>query len=194
MLVFADLTRTAHSYTAHKVELTPRDGKIGEAKGKRTVAKQIKYGKSRRTNQQVDQLARASQGTADFGYGGRERGNEAHDRVQREAYPNQLAPRSAYSYIIGEPPTLGPADYTGARQILTRIDAAIEHGGWTRAEWGRLHRMRDKWQVRANGKDHRFNAVGNQQGGLSVRISKQLSVFTQIQAIRKSLDGGQEGE
>jgi hypothetical protein len=154
------------------------------------MTRKISFG--RMTNAQVEVRARSNQSTADFGYLGHERGNEAYDRVQRQAYPSQLSPRAAYSYLIGEPIQLAPADYAGARDVLRKIEAAMYKGGWTRNEWRRLRAMWEKWKRRADGKDERFNLVGNKQGGVCKSDSTHLSTIQELRKIRKLIPEGGE--
>lgn len=135
----------------------------------------------------------ATRSKADFGYGGHERANEAHDRVEREAYPNRRL-RSAYSSIVGSLPTLGPADLAGAYDVLKRIRSAIERGGWTRAEWRRLRDLEAKWSRRASGEDKRFNAVGNYRGGLTRNKLFEIKTSKSIAGIRRMIEGKDGGE
>lgn len=148
--------------------------------------RKINFG--RMTNAEVSTRAKEAMSGNDFGYLGHERANEAHDRVQRTAYPGQVAPRAAYSYIIGDPVELGPADYAGAREILRRIEIAMDKGGWTRNEWRRLRSMYDKWKKRAEGKDERFNVAGNKQGAIPKRDSRHIQA---VKMIRMLAEGGE---
>lgn len=93
------------------------------------------------------------------------RGNELSDREEREAYGRDLP--AAYRYLIGPTPKCLPSDRITARSYLTKIEHAIEVGGWTRSEWRRLHGLKNKWKARANGQDARFNLIGNKSRGLN---------------------------
>lgn len=92
------------------------------------------------------------------------RGNELSDREEREARGKDLS--AAYRYILGPTPKCLPSDHLTAKIYLTRIEQAVEQGGWTRSEWARLRALRAKWKARAGGRDPRFNLVGNKVGGL----------------------------
>lgn len=93
------------------------------------------------------------------------RGPERADREEREAYGRPLP--AAYRHLLGPAPSLSAGDTTGARAYLSRIEQAVEHGGWTRSEWRRLRSLRSKWKARVSGEDARFKEVGNRRGGLT---------------------------
>lgn len=89
---------------------------------------------------------------------------EMADRHEREAYGRPLT--AAYRYLLGPTPECPAGDRVTAGRFLRRILAAIEVGNWTKSEWRRLYKMRDKWKARSTGENHRFNEVGNRRGGL----------------------------
>lgn len=137
---------------------------------------------------QIDEIKGAiTQSVADWGYAGHERGNEASDRVQTEAYPYQPRPRSAYLATTGDAPTLRAGDVVGARTYLDKINLAIEKGGWTRCEWRRLTSLRTKWLLRAEGKDKRFNLVGNRKCGLTREQRFELGCGVTLDEIKDSI-------
>lgn len=144
----------------------------------------------RQLNRDISKLAKASESKADFGYGSVQRSVEAFERVEREAYPAQHHPRSAYSLIVGDVPILTPGDRHGAEMFLMQIERAIEQGGWTRAEWNRLYRMREKWKARAQGKCARFNLFGNRQGGLNKQEQRRLRQAEQMRGVRELIERG----
>lgn len=74
---------------------------------------------------------------------------------------------SAYQRMLGPRPKCGPKDYGAAYLYLGRIKQALEQGGWTPGEWGRLHKLEEKWQRRAEGKDPVFEVMGNRGGRMS---------------------------
>lgn len=100
----------------------------------------------------------------DYGHSDHLRGHEASDRAEREAYGRELP--AAYRHLLGPTPVLHAGDREGARTFLTRVEDAINMGGWTRSEWARLYRMRDKWRKRATGADPRFDVAGNKSKGV----------------------------
>ncbi len=112
----------------------------------------------------------AEQGWSDFSEDNPKEGkhylrpNERADREEREATGKTL--RATYYYLLGPIPNCRFGDRQAAKLYLLRIEAAIDHGGWTRSEAMRLRKMRAKWKARAEGNDPRFNEVGNRQGGL----------------------------
>jgi hypothetical protein len=93
--------------------------------------------------------------------------------------------RSAYYALVGDSPRLKPDDRTGAAAHLARVEAALEHGGWTRGEWRRLHRMKKVWTARANGEDSRFKLVGTRQGGLTQMEQGHRELLESIQRVTK---------
>ena len=73
--------------------------------------------------------------------------------------------RAAYVATLGETPTIQGGNREEARRYLRQVEEIIDRGGWTKSEQGRLYRMREKWQRRADGGDAVFNVVGNRKGG-----------------------------
>ena len=51
-------------------------------------------------------------------------------------------------------PECGPGDHAMAKVFLRKIEAAIDHGGWTKSEWRNLHRLHEVWSRRARGTVH----------------------------------------
>lgn len=101
---------------------------------------------------------------------------------------------ASFRYLVGPAPKLNRADFTGARAHLTRILSAIEYGGWTRSEWARLYRMRDKWMARATGQDPRFNEIGNRTGGLNPnqlgRVKMKRAIGGMMGILKAEVPGG----
>lgn len=96
--------------------------------------------------------------------------------------------RAAYSSLIGDPPLLSPGDHDGAREYLSRIESAIERGGWTKSERGALQRMRVKWSRRERGEDAYFEVIGNRAG----RISRED--YKLVQALRVIIEARTMGD
>jgi hypothetical protein len=85
--------------------------------------------------------------------------------------------RSTYLSIIGDC-ECGAGDHDAARAYLDRILAAIEQGKWSMGERARLYRLRDKWTLRANGKDARFEVVGTRAGRLDAAAELSIRALT----------------
>ena len=100
----------------------------------------------------------------------------AVDRSEIEERAAGRRYRHAYYTIVGDPPQLAPGDREGARAFLRRIEEAIERGGWTRWEWARLYRMRQRWRDRAEGRDPRFELAGTKPGRLPRKIETQIAL------------------
>lgn len=110
---------------------------------------------------------------------------ERADREEREAHGRELP--AAYRHMIGPTPNCLPGDKESARIYHNRILAAIEHGGWTRSEWQRLYKLRDKWKARAEGTDQRFKEVGNRQGGLTKQETTNVKQRRIVEAMQREL-------
>lgn len=50
---------------------------------------------------------------------------------------------------------------------MARLEKAISQGDWARHEREHLYRERDRWRKRAEGKDARFEVVGNRPGRIT---------------------------
>jgi hypothetical protein len=74
---------------------------------------------------------------------------------------------ASFRAVIGASPRCGPADHQAARRYLARVEAALDQGGWTRAERVRLYAAAKKWRARAVGKDARFEVAGTRAGGMT---------------------------
>lgn len=72
--------------------------------------------------------------------------------------------KAAYTSLIGENPDAGPCDMKTARTRLWLINRALEQGNWTKSEWAKLYKMRDKWKIRVEGHDPRYTIRGNKSG------------------------------
>ena len=72
----------------------------------------------------------------------------------REAYQR-------YDEMVGPVPLCSPGNRRLAREFLDKIEAAIAARGWPPTLQNRLYRMREKWQLRADGRDIRFEIMGN---------------------------------
>lgn len=119
-------------------------------------------------NKNMGRVQQMQPGWADHGSsqdGDYLRGNELSDREEREAYGRELP--AAYRHILGPTPKCLPSDHLTAKIYLSRIEQAIEQGGWTRSEGMRLRQLRGKWRARAQGQDPRFNLKGNKSTGLN---------------------------
>jgi hypothetical protein len=110
------------------------------------------------------------------------RGAEVEDAQHRLAYPGHPL-RSAYLSTVGEPVDCGPSDTKTAEQVLMRVEDAIAKGGWTRAEWARLYRMRIKWRRRSKGEDLWFNLMGT-KGGSMKEVAAGRGDGKMVQALR----------
>ena len=104
------------------------------------------------------------------------------DRVERESLGITPADygtrwRASFAHIVGDVPLLRPGDRDGARLYLAGIERALDRGGWTPSEWGRLRRMRDKWTRRAEGRDARFEVRGNMRGGIDSKERKLIQAL-----------------
>ena len=82
--------------------------------------------------------------------------------------------RASYTSLLGEAPTLGPSDRTGALQFADKLSRVIRKGGWSRSERNRLYRLRRIWRRRASGLDIRFNIVGNRRGHVHQKEQEQI--------------------
>lgn len=94
-------------------------------------------------------------------------------RPRRPYYP------STYLPLLGRAPSLAPGDLRGASEHLSRVEAALTAGGWSKPEHNRLSRMRALWARRASGQDPRFMVVGNRPGGLTT-VEQQAIDFHRI--------------
>jgi hypothetical protein len=163
--------------------------------------------KDLRPNQNIGRVQRAEPHWNDHGDSGDfknyPRGPEAYERAEREAYERPYP--AAYRYLLGPSPSLLAGDTVGARSLLagdtvgaraylSRIEAAIEQGGWTRSEARRLRRLRDKWRARATGTDPRFKEVGNRRGGLNqfetANVKARRTMAEIKEAMMKAIQGG----
>lgn len=95
---------------------------------------------------------------------------------------------AAYRTMIGDMPKCSPGDTESAKRYLARIERALEHGGWSRGERGRLYRLRDKWKLRADGKDPRFNVAGTKGGRLSPEEEIRVREINARLAVEKEID------
>lgn len=90
--------------------------------------------------------------------------------------------RAAYWPMLGgSTPNCAPGDRGTASAFLARIETAIDRGGWTHNEWRNLHKLRERWSLRASGRDTRFDFRGTRGGrlerGLEAFIRKRINSF-----------------
>lgn len=123
---------------------------------------------------------------SDEGSGDYLRPAERADRHEREQHGRNLP--AAYRHLIGLTPQCKAGDRVTARAYLTRIEAAIEHGGWTRSEWRRLYKLRDKWQARATGRDPRYDEIGNASGGVRSDVQARIHDRRLVNEMRGALE------
>ena len=83
--------------------------------------------------------------------------------------------------FIGDPPLCGPDDRDTAQDQIKRLDAAIQHGGWTRCQQVRLYRLRAKWRRRADGQDLHYRLLGTAGGPIPRELRRRAA------ALRKSI-------
>jgi len=88
-----------------------------------------------------------------------------------------LEHRSAYNQLIGDSPVCEPGDSARASAYLERIERAIEVGGWSAPERTRLYRMRDKWRLRAQGRDARYEIAGTRPGRLDADTEAHIKML-----------------
>lgn len=113
----------------------------------------------------------------------RRRGNERDGQEDRERWrplTSYGSGTSAYHTIVGDLPEVKERDFATCSDIVMRVQKAIDYGGWTRSEWRRLHRLKAKWKLRADGGDARFNVVGTKKTGLSAEQRKRLQLIKDL--------------
>lgn len=111
---------------------------------------------------------------------------EYADREEREITGRTLP--SCYKSMLGKTPNIKSGDTQAAGLYLTRVQSAIDKGGWTRGEWTRLYKLRNKWKARASGEDARFNIVGNRRGGLEPHEASMVKFKRITDEMRKILE------
>jgi hypothetical protein len=99
----------------------------------------------------------------------------------------------AYREVLGSAPDCAPGDTEAARRYLDKIAAVLAKGGLTRSDRSMLYRMRDKWQLRADGKDPRFNVVGTRPGRLAAEQENRIRELNAVLAISGVLKQAQAG-
>jgi len=102
------------------------------------------------------------------------------DRLERDALgitPTDYGTRwrVAWASIVGPSPQLRPGDHEGAALYLSRVQSAIDRGGWTTSEWSRLYQIRDRWTEKVAGRDATFEVIGNRPGGISGSERRQIT-------------------
>lgn len=91
---------------------------------------------------------------------------ERGDASERLTHPGRW--RAAYWPMLGgSAPNCAPGDRGTASAFLARIETALDHGGWTHNEWRNLHALRERWSLRAAGRDIRFDFKGIKGGRLT---------------------------
>lgn len=83
---------------------------------------------------------------------------------------------SGYRYRIGPTPDCGPADHDKAQRYWYKILQALDDDDerWTPSERIRLKAMEAKWRKRKDGRDPRFEMLGNRRGGLDATQKREL--------------------
>jgi hypothetical protein len=110
--------------------------------------------------------AQGRQGGGDLtmAYRGEERDPDRNDFRDQQPHLRSDRNRDAYKRwdeMIGQVPLCTPGNRRLAQEFLDRIEAAIAARGWTPTLQNRLYRLREKWKPRAEGKDIRFEVMGN---------------------------------
>lgn len=111
----------------------------------------------------------------------------------------RTAGQAAWRSIVGPTPRLGPDDRSGAAMFLSRIQRALDQGGWRRGERVRLHKMKRTWTARAEGRDERYRQYGNRpkdNRAVVVNISEGMTSHESRQNKRPSdrnTDGQTQG-
>lgn len=119
---------------------------------------------------------------------GRSREMEESDREDRRAWGYRF--KSAYSTIVGPNPDCEPGDCRTAREKVHLIEKALDQGGWTRNEHRRLRRMLSKWKMRADGRDPRYNVVGNRKTGLTREQRDDIALRRAIRLMKEDITSG----
>jgi hypothetical protein len=96
----------------------------------------------------------------------------------------KAAPPATQSRYLGLLPRLkcGPGDHRAARAMVEKITELLEKK-WKPNEQRRLRKMQTKWKRRAEGRDARFELVGNVAGRLAKDVAgqaKEISVNDRI--------------
>lgn len=106
-------------------------------------------------------------------YDWRMRDIEVEAREYRES-TGQRRLRYTWHQITGPCPRVKWGDRNAAKDYLDRLLAAMDTGGWNHSELAGLYIAIKRWAARAQGLDHRYNLVGNRQGGLDEFELKRL--------------------
>lgn len=112
---------------------------------------------------------------------------ERGDAKERAARPGEKWRAAYWTMLGGAAPNCGPGDHRSARVFLSRIEAAIDRGGWTRNEWRNLSKLHERWTARAYGDDPRFEFAGIKAGRLPRDTETYIKTRRQQIALRDHL-------
>ena len=81
---------------------------------------------------------------------------------------------SRFREALGPPPVVDPGDHKAASSYVDHIISVTSRGGWSRVERKTLSQIKARWRLRAQGRDPRFEVVGNRAGRLTAIEQAQV--------------------